>query len=76
MLSYCDNMIKSFNDKEAQKIFNRIALKKYSNIQNIIERKLDMIHFAQSQKDSIAPPSNHFESLKGYHFIAKMTNLE
>ena len=58
-------MIKSFKDKEAQKIFDGKHSKKYTNIEPIIKRKLDMIHFAFSEQDLIVPPSNRFEHLKG-----------
>ena len=58
-------MIKSFNDKEAENIFDGKHSKKYSNIESIIKRKLDMIHFAFSERDLIVPPSNRFGHLKG-----------
>ena len=58
-------MIKSFKDKEAEKIFNGIESKKYNTIQSVAKRKLDMIHFAYAEKDLIAPPANRFEHLKG-----------
>ena len=58
-------MIENFNDKEAENIFNGLSSKKFHTIQNIIKRKLDMLHFAHSEKDLIVPPSNRFERLKG-----------
>lgn len=58
-------MIETFKDKEAEKIFDGFNSKKYSNIQRIIKRKLDMLHFAHNEKDLLAPPSNRFEHLKG-----------
>ena len=58
-------MIKSFNDKETEKNFNGINSKKYSAIQRIAKRKLDMIHFAFQEQDLVVPPANHFEYLKG-----------
>ena len=58
-------MIKSFDDKDAENIFNGKNAKKYSSIQKIIKRKLDMLHFAFSEKDLTVPPANHFEHLKG-----------
>ena len=58
-------MIKSFKDKETEKIFNGIKSKKYSAIQDVAKRKLDMLHFASAEIDLIVPPSNHFEHLKG-----------
>ena len=39
--------------------------KKFNAIQKIAKRKLDMIHFAFSEKDLIVPPANRFEHLKG-----------
>lgn len=58
-------MIKNFKDKEAQNIFNGFNSKKYSNLQKIIKRKLDMLHYAFKEQDLLAPPSNNFEHLKG-----------
>lgn len=58
-------MIKSFNDKEANNIFDGKHSKRYSAIENVIKRKLDMVHFAFSEQDLIVPPSNRFEHLKG-----------
>ena len=58
-------MIKSFKDKEAEDIFDGKHSQKYANIENIVKRKLDMIHFAFSEQDLIVPPSNRFEHLKG-----------
>jgi len=58
-------MIKSFADKETENIFNGIPSKKFCNIQSVIKRKLDMIHFAYAEKDLIVPPANRFEHLKG-----------
>ena len=58
-------MIKSFKDKNAEIIFNGKQSKQYNDIQKIIKRKLDMIHFAFSEQDLIVPPSNRFEHLKG-----------
>ena len=58
-------MIKSFKDKETENIFDGKNSKKFNAIQKIAKRKLDMIHFAFSEKDLIVPPANHFEHLKG-----------
>ena len=58
-------MIKSFNDKEAEKIFNGLKSKKYNSIQKVAKRKLDMINYAFAEQDLIVPPSNRFEHLKG-----------
>lgn len=58
-------MIKSFKDKETEKIFDGLNSKKYGTIQKIAKRKLDMIHFAFSEQDLVVPPANRFEHLKG-----------
>ena len=58
-------MIKSFNDKETEKIFNGQTSKKYNAIVKVAKRKLDMLHFAFSEQDLIVPPANCFEHLKG-----------
>lgn len=58
-------MIKTFKDKEAQNIFDGLSSKKYVNIQKIIKRKLDMLHYAFREQDLTSPPANRFERLKG-----------
>lgn len=59
-------MIKSFKNKETEKIFNReYSLKPPSSIQRIALRKLWMIDAAQSINDLRIPPANHLEQLKG-----------
>ena len=58
-------MIKSFKDKETEKIFDGLNSKKYGTIQKIAKRKLDMIHFAFSEQDLVVPTANRFEHLKG-----------
>ena len=58
-------MILSFDDEEAENIFNGIKSKKYCSIQNVAKRKLDMLHFAFKKQDLLVPPANRFENLKG-----------
>ena len=58
-------MIKSFNDKETENIFDGKNSKKFKDIQKIAKRKLDIIHFAFAEQDLIVPPANRFERLKG-----------
>ena len=67
-------MIKSFGDKETEKVFNRIFSRKLPNeIQRGALRKLNMIHGATELKDLEVPPGNKLEKLKGnlsdYHSI-------
>lgn len=59
-------MIKSFGDKESEKIWNGISSKKFPNeIQDIARRKLRMINNAQDIIDLRVPPANRLEKLKG-----------
>lgn len=63
---YNSVMIKSFADKETEKIYNqRISLKLPHDIQRIILRKLIMIDNAGCLEDLRIPPSNHLEQLSG-----------
>lgn len=59
-------MIKSFSDKETEKIYNQIFSKKLPHsIQKVALRKLVMIDNAQSVNDLRVPPANHLELLQG-----------
>jgi proteic killer suppression protein len=59
-------MIKSFSDKETEKIFNGIVSKKLPlEIQTRAFNKLTAIHAAIIIEDLRIPPSNHLEALKG-----------
>jgi proteic killer suppression protein len=59
-------MIKSFSDKESEKLWNAIRSKKLpSEIQEVARRKLRMLNSAQDINDLRIPPSNRLEKLKG-----------
>ena len=59
-------MIKSFGDKETEKIWNGVYSKKLpGNIQPVARRKLRMINNAQDISDLRIPPGNKLEKLKG-----------
>ncbi|MDT0646656.1 type II toxin-antitoxin system RelE/ParE family toxin [Zunongwangia sp. F260] len=59
-------MIKSFADKEVDKIWNGTQSRKLpANIQNVARRKLRMINNAQNINDLRTPPANHLEKLSG-----------
>ncbi|MDT0690864.1 type II toxin-antitoxin system RelE/ParE family toxin [Salegentibacter sp. F188] len=67
-------MLKSFADKEAEKIWDGIPSRKLpANIQNVARRKLRMINNAQNINDLRIPPANHLEklsgNLEGFHSI-------
>ncbi|OGU62267.1 MAG: plasmid maintenance system killer family protein [Ignavibacteria bacterium RBG_13_36_8] len=59
-------MIKTFADKETEKIWNGFRSRKLpTKIQDIARRKLRMINNAQNMNDLRIPPSNHLEKLSG-----------
>ncbi|MBO4846103.1 MAG: type II toxin-antitoxin system RelE/ParE family toxin [Lachnospiraceae bacterium] len=59
-------MIKSFKDKETEKVYNQIfSAKLPQNIQHIALRKLIMLNHAECIDDLKIPPSNHLEKLIG-----------
>jgi len=59
-------MIRTFSDRETEKIFKRQRSKKLpSDIQRIALRKLRMINRALNINDLRIPPANHLEKLKG-----------
>jgi toxin HigB-1 len=67
-------MIKSFGNKETEKIWNGERSKKLSGgIQQIARRKLRMINNSQDLQDLKIPPANRLEKLSGkfknYHSI-------
>ena len=59
-------MIKSFGDKETEKIWSGSYYKKLpGDIQPVARRKLRMINNAQDINDLRIPPGNKLEKLKG-----------
>lgn len=59
-------MIKSFADKETEKIYNQVFSKKLpQSIQRIALRKLIMIDNAEGLEDLRIPPANRLELLQG-----------
>jgi len=59
-------VIRSFNKKETEKIWNGQVSKKLPiDIQNIARRKLRMINNALNINDLRIPPANRLEFLKG-----------
>lgn len=59
-------MIKSFNDKETEKIFSRNHSRKLpQDIQQTAYRKLRMINNAVDVADLRIPPANRLEKLSG-----------
>lgn len=59
-------MIKSFKDKETEKLFNRHFSKKLpQNLQHLARRKLVMLDAAPELNALRIPPGNRLETLKG-----------
>ncbi len=59
-------MIKSFKDKETEKVYNQIRSSRLPNeIQQRALIKLMLIDNAEKEIDFMVPPSNHYEHLKG-----------
>lgn len=59
-------MIQSFADAETEKLFRGIASRRLpQNLQNVMHRKLVMIHAAAKLEDLRVPPGNRLEALKG-----------
>ncbi|MBR1798165.1 MAG: type II toxin-antitoxin system RelE/ParE family toxin [Clostridiales bacterium] len=59
-------MIKSFADKETEKIYNQVFSKKLpQGVQRIALRKLIMINNATCLDDIKVPPGNRLEALTG-----------
>lgn len=59
-------MIKSFADKETEKVFNRQFSRKLpADIQHIARRKLEVLEAAEQLQDLRIPPANRLEKLSG-----------
>jgi len=59
-------MIKSFADKETEKVFHRYFSKRLPpDVQRIGRRKLEILYAAEALKDLRQPPANHLEKLSG-----------
>ncbi|HXH98735.1 MAG TPA: type II toxin-antitoxin system RelE/ParE family toxin [Sphingobacteriaceae bacterium] len=59
-------MIKTFGNKETEKIYNSERVNKMPlDIQKVGLRKLIMLDYSTDLKDLLIPPSNRLEKLKG-----------
>jgi len=67
--------IQSFGDSATEKFFKtgKPGKSGWSNVKDVAQRKLDMIHYAAILSDLKSPPGNKLEELKGdwvgYHSI-------
>ena len=59
-------MIKSFGDRDAERLFRRQPVKRLgADVQRIALRKLRMLDAATTLDDLRVPPANRLEKLKG-----------
>ena len=58
-------MIRSFRDREAEKLFHDQFSKKYQNIERQAQRKLMQLDQAQVLENLARVPGNHLEALHG-----------
>ena len=58
-------MIQSFRCTETQAIYQGQRSKTFGNIQNVIERKLELLDAAAALIDLRSPPGNRLEALVG-----------
>jgi toxin HigB-1 len=62
---YC-SMIRSFADKNTQRLFQREKVKRFAGqLERAALRKLAMLDAAESLEDLRFPPGNHLEKLAG-----------
>lgn len=57
-------MIRSFRDKDTEKLLNRIPTKKYGAIEKAARIKLELLHSVTNLRD-LSLPGLHLEKLKG-----------
>jgi proteic killer suppression protein len=58
-------MIKSFGDKQTERLFNDAPVRRFQDIARRAKRKLESIHAAARLADLTVPPSNRLEKLRG-----------
>ncbi len=58
-------MIKSFSDKETERLYLSGASNKFKDILKVAVRKLDYLNAATCLMELAAPPGNRLEALKG-----------
>lgn len=58
-------MIRSFRDRETEKVFRREFSRKFQSVARVAKRKLDHVHSAAALSDIGAIPGNRLEALSG-----------
>lgn len=65
MALYTTAMIKSFRDKDSERLFNREPVKRFREIERAARRKLEMVDAAEVMDNPRFPPGNRLGALKG-----------
>jgi len=55
-LRYYHNMIRSFRNKETERLFNREVVRRFKAFESVARRKLDMVDAAHRLEDLSVPP--------------------
>lgn len=58
-------MIRSFADKDTEKVFSRHHSRRFAAIERIALRKLRQIHSVSTVEELFEPPGNRLERLRG-----------
>lgn len=58
-------MIKSFADRETEKLFHDNPVRRFQGFERVARRKLLMLQRARELQDLRSPPGNRLEALKG-----------
>jgi len=58
-------MIRSFANKDTERLFADLPARRFSSFERIARRKLLLLHTAISLQDLTVPPGNRLESLRG-----------
>jgi proteic killer suppression protein len=58
-------VIRSFRDRETERVFRREFSRKFQGIASVAKRKLDHLHAATALSDLGAIPGNRLEALAG-----------
>lgn len=58
-------VIRSFADKDTEKLWNRTRVKQFQAFERIARRRLEMVNAAATLTDLTVPPGNRLEALRG-----------
>ena len=58
-------MIRSFRNRNTERLFHDEDISEFRNIERVARRKLLIIHRAANLTDLLAPPGNRLEALRG-----------